>query len=177
MNILIFSIISIFVILIIFLMFKGNKKVKKKSYVSTANKKEFDFLNLNEVKIPEKIKEIDIEEILENIQERFKIFTILEYLNKKDDELYDSEWNSWEIGLFIYALQSKRNFLIPEPKTVFHKSILVLSKKQIEEEVKNILIKFTKISLKESIDLKSQIIWSPREVSVIFYYFVLVREF
>lgn len=177
MNNFIFFIIPILIAPIIFLIFKGNKKTKKINYVSSSNKKNFDFLGIDDVKIPEKIKELDIEEVLENIQERFKIFTILKYLDKKEDDLYDSEWNSWEMGLFIYALQSKRNFLIPEPTTVFHKVICNLNKKQVEEELKNIFLKFNKISLKESIALKSQIIWSPREVSIILYYFVLVREF
>lgn len=178
MNIAILLIVLILVILVLFLLFNSkNTKTKQKSHHSNQIKKANETFNIYLAEIPDKVQELEMEEILQNIAERFEVFKMLKYLNKKDTELHINEWNSWEVSQLIYALQEERNILIPEPSTIFHKSILKMTKKEIDEEMINIVLKLNKIQLKEPIQLKNHVVWTAREISMIFYYFILIREF
>ena len=127
MNNFIFFIIPILIAPIIFLIFKGNKKTKKINYVSSSNKKNFDFLGIDDVKIPEKIKELDIEEVLENIQERFKIFTILKYLDKKEDDLRSQHQSDHFQREFPCSQRSDRKSGGPRQWTVLHPGSFLLT--------------------------------------------------
>lgn len=176
MNILIFFIIFILIIILLFFVFKSKTTVNKKNK-HLLTKRVIQNFDIYSAKIPKKIKELDTDTLLEIISERFKVFTVLDYASKKENELYEKEWNSWEVSIFIYMLQKNRNILIPEPQNLFHKSILRLNKKQVEQELKNIVLKYNKISTNEPFTLKNQIIWSKKEISIIFYYFVLIKEF
>lgn len=87
------------------------------------------------------------------------------------------EWNSWEISQLLYLLQLNRNILMPDCKEVLHPSILEFTKEHVINETKYIILKYNRsVTKDESLFLKNQIIWSAKEVSVIFYYLSLIKN-
>ena len=181
-----FSFVLVTIILTIFIglffLIKNSKNKINKDESNGKNNKNFinySSLDLNYIKLPSKVKEsIEPTELIKSTTELYKIFKSLDYLKKEMVELETKlEWNSWEISQFLYLLQLNRNILMQDCEVILHKSILKFTKEQVINEMKYIILKYNKsVSKNEVFFLKNQLIWSAKEVSVIFYYLSLIKK-
>lgn len=156
---------------------EGKENFKKSS--SVKNQINQNLVDLSNIKIPYKVKEeIALSTLIKSTTELYKIFKSLDYTRKTKDELLTTiEWNNWEVSQFLYLLQSNRNILMQDYEELFHSSIINLSKEQIINEVKYIILKFNKsVTENEILSLKKQVIWSAKEVSIILYYLSLSKK-
>lgn len=175
-------IIAIVILLIfislIFFMKKSNNKIGKNKKIDKSFTNN-NSLDLNNIKVASKIKEtFNSSELIASTTELYKIFKSLDYKKKTSVELGNQlEWNSWEISQLLYLLQLNRNILMPDCEEVLHPSILEFTKEHVINETKYIILKYNRsVTKDESLFLKNQIIWSAKEVSVIFYYLSLIKN-
>lgn len=175
-------IIAIIVLLIFIGLFlfmkKSNNTIGKNKKINKGftNHNSLDF---NAIKLAPKIKEtINSSELINSTTELYKIFKSLDYKKKTSVELGNQhEWNSWEISQLLYLLQLNRNILMPDCEEVLHPSILEFTKEHVINEIKSIILKYNRsITKDESLFLKNQVIWSAKEVSIIFYYLSLIKS-
>lgn len=178
-----YIILSVVIIILICGLFfvKKSKSNKNINTFNSKNNKNFIIygsLDLNNIKLPSKFKEnMDSDELINSSTELYKIFKSLDYLKKDIKEIETKvEWNSWEISQLLYLLQLNRNILMQDCKEILHDSILKYTKEQVINEMKYIILKYNKsVTKNETLFLKNQVIWSAKEVSIIFYHLSLVK--
>lgn len=149
---------------------KKRININKKIHVKNS-------IDLNVIKIPSKIKEIDSLSLIKLTTELYKIFKSLAYITKDNNELNSStEWNNYEVSLFLSLIQNNKNIPMQNSHEIFHSSILSLTKEQVIGELKTIVTKYNKSISKDNISfLKNQVIWSAKEISIILYYLSLKK--
>lgn len=178
-----YIILSIAIIIFICTLFFMKRSTNKENKNGNSGKNNKNFmiyssLDLNNIKLPSKVKEtIDSQELIKSTTELYKIFKSLDYIKKDPHELETKiEWNSWEISQFLYLLQLNRNILMQDSKELLHSSILKFTKEQVINEMKYIILKYNKLLTKnEVLFLKNQVVWSAKKVSIIFYYLSLIK--
>lgn len=177
-----YIILSVVVIFIGILFFVRNSKSSKNiDTIDNKNTKNFiinSYVDLNNIKLPSKFKEnMNSDELINSSTELYKIFKSLDYLKKDIKEIETKlEWNSWEISQLLYLLQLNRNILMQDCKEILHDSILKFTKEQVINEMKYIILKYNKsVAKNEALFLKNQVIWSAKEVSIIFYYLSIIK--
>ncbi len=175
------STIILIIFISLFFLIKNSKSKNNKDVANGKNNRNFinySSLDLNYIKLPSKVKEnIEPSELIKSTTELYKIFKSLDYLKKEMVELETKlEWNSWEISQLLYLLQSNRNILMQDYKEILHNSILKYTKEQVINEMKYIILKYNKSTTKDEVFfLKNQVIWSAKEVSIIFYYLSIIK--
>jgi hypothetical protein len=179
MNMLLLAIILILlvicVILIILLIRRNTQEVVENNSSTNLPEKNIDIID---IQIPKKIEEMGHHLLFQSCLKVFESFKALDYASKSEKILDNIEWHSWQISLLIALLQSDKDFFIPSMKKVFHPSILNRSSSTIENDMQKILKKYEDNVniLKSRDDLSKDIIWSCKEVSIIFYYMVIIKN-
>lgn len=180
MTVLLFSIIAglliICVILLILLLKKGNKSKNFERYSTDYETRQLDIFS---IKFPKKIDEMGHHLLFQACVKVFESFKALEYSKKSDHVLNNYEWHTWQISLLLSLIQRDQDFFIPNPKNLFHEVILSKSLKSIKNDFDTILVKYEEnVNLNKSRDeLCKELIWSAKEVSIIFYYMLNSKEF
>lgn len=156
-------------ITLLFLLLERNKK--RKVVVNEVNKARIEIDNID---LPRKIKNMPHHILFQACTKIFDLFVTLDYASKSRKILNNFEWHSWQVSLLLALVQSDKSFFIPNSKKLFHKIILDKSVKVIDEDMQRILYKYEKnVNINKNRDeLSKDIIWSPREVSIIFSYMI-----
>ena len=179
----IFLILSVCtVLLLVFLtMFLVPKKANNKNIRKMANKNFHETVSksvdVSFLKIPKRIREMEPSLLYKDCKNLFDNFRVLKYNKKEKADLYLIEWNNWEVFMLIGLIKINKDMFISNPEEVLHPSISQLSKSELFREMNRIFLKYNKIDKDFTYDiLRSQINWSAREVSVIFYYLSVYKN-
>lgn len=172
------AIILICLVYIIVLLNKESKNKKNITETSSNNSRinsSTKVLDLDKLSIPLKIKELDIHTLFQSCVSVYDSFKALDYNKKLERKLDVLEWHNWQVSLLLALMKEHKNVFIPQPNKVFHKLILEMSYEQVESEFRRILLKYENYTdiKKTREDLREQVIWSAREVSIIFYFMTI----
>lgn len=127
---------------------------------------------------PNNIEKMDYHFLVKTCMSIFDSFKALNYKNSDEKVLAQIEWHSWQISLLLSLLQQNGKLFLVELKEYTPSTILEMPKENIESEINRIQKKYYEnVNINRSRDqLSKDIIWSVREVSLIFYYLTLSRK-
>jgi len=123
----------------------------------------------------EKMTEFLISSIVRKV---YEVYVKFDYKNATDDQLDEREWHSWQVSMLLKLYKFNQEFYIPKQKEVFPKSILDMNLKTLEDYINSLIIKYdNNVDISKSKDLLcSDVIWTTRDVSILFYYLSKYRE-
>ncbi len=172
--------IGIIILLLAICIFLVILLMKKKS-TNQTNKSDLikeDF-SKDEKKLifPKKIEEMGYHSLVKSCVIIFDSFKALNYSKKNEKILSNVEWHSWQISLLLSLLQRDGDLFVPDIKSIIHQSIIDRSLNYLESEIKKIENKYYEnVNISKSRDdLSKDVIWTVKEVSIIFYYMSLVK--
>lgn len=164
------TIILVIAVLLLVLLLKINSKDEniEKSSDNGISKG----LLLNDILLPKKISQIDHFSLSKASKQVFESFKALDYASKPSAKLDKIEWHTWQVSLLIAMIKAKKGFFVPSNDSLFHEVILSSTKNSIVETTQRIIDKYNNhIDINKSRDELSQdILWSSKEVSILFYY-------
>lgn len=172
---LVLVLLVICIILLILLVNKNKKKIAKSDTVILDDGKYIDILD---IEIPKKIEDMGHHLLFQACYKVYDSFKALDYPSKTEKVLYEKEWHTWQVSLLLALLQIDKEFFIPNPKKTFHSIILEKSKENIENDMQKILKKYQQNVniLKSRDELSNDVIWTSEEVSIIFYYMLIIKK-
>ena len=123
----------------------------------------------------EKMTEFLISSIVRKI---YEVYVKFDYKNATDEQLNEKEWHSWQVSMLLKLYKFNQEFYIPNQKEVFPESILEMNLKFLEDYINSLIIKYdNNVDISKSKDLLcSDVIWTTRDVSILFYYLSKYRE-
>eukprot|EP01155_Anaeramoeba_flamelloides_P015699 Anaeramoba_flamelloidesa358726_26.p1 GENE.a358726_26~~a358726_26.p1 ORF type:complete len:175 (-),score=15.09 a358726_26:14-538(-) len=123
--------------------------------------------------LPEEMRYIDLKTIRKIMHSIIQTYKMLEYSKKKDSELSEKEWHSWQVGIMFKLYQSgDRVFIGKEDREkIFPKDVLKGGESSAERVVENLAQKYSiKVNLKANKDaLCRDFSWNAREVGNLLY--------
>lgn len=178
MNITVISFIVIIVLLFSILIYllnvnqNINKKVNKdvkRDYKRVSS--DLIVIDLNTVNFPKNIENMNFDSLYKACKVVFDSFKALDYANKFAGTLEKTEWHSWQVSIILRYLKTNNKFFIPNNIKVFHDVISDLSKTELDQEIQRIYRKYVdNVNIYRSRDeLSKDIMWTARDVSIIFY--------
>jgi hypothetical protein len=178
--VLVFCIVIILVGLVLFLIFskkRTNHVKNEKLEELDKNPKHSRNSQISSLKIHKKIVEMEVSLLQKDCKKLFDNFKSLAYTKKNKQDLALVEWNNWEIFLLMGLIKMDKDMFISNPHEVLHSSIAQLSKSEVVSHMNVIFDKYNKLDKDLTSDvLRSQIKWSPIEVSTIFYYLSIYKN-
>ena len=123
----------------------------------------------------EKMTEFLISSIVRKI---YDVYVKFDYKKANDDQLDEKEWHTWQVSMLLKLYKFNQEFYIPHPKEIFPKSILEMDLKTLEDYANSLVIKYdNNVDITKSKDLLClDVIWTTRDVSIMFYYMSKYRE-
>ena len=117
----------------------------------------------------EKMTEFLISSIVRKV---YEVYVKFNYKNAGDEQLDEREWHSWQVSMLLKLYKFNQEFYIPNQKEIFHKSILEMDLKSLESYVNSLVVKYdNSVDISKSKDLLcSDVIWTTRDVSILFCY-------
>lgn len=177
----VFVLLVIILVCVIYIFILLNKKSNNSANSTIEDKKNDEYksrgkvVDLKNLVLPIKIKELNSHTLFQSCVSVYDSFKALDYNKKAERKLDVLEWHNWQVSMLLALMKEHKNIFIPQPNKVFHQMILEMSEEQLESEFKRILIKYENSTdfRKSREDLREQIIWSAREVSIIFYFMLV----
>ena len=163
-----FLILILLVLIIIFLIFtQSESKNKKDTTINIKNR----VITFEDISFPRKIEKMDYSSLSHSCKVIFDSFKALDYVNKEANSLDKIEWHTWQVSLLLAFMKVYINFFISDNKNLFHNVILELSEKDIDIEIQKILKRYVNhVNIDKNRDeLSKDIVWSARDISIIFY--------
>jgi len=123
----------------------------------------------------EKMTEFLVSSIVRKI---YDVYVKFDYKTANDDQLDEKEWHSWQVSMLLKLYKFNQEFYIPNQKEIFPKSILAMDLKSLEDYANSLVIKYdNNVDITKSKDfLCLDVIWTTRDVSIMFYYMSKYRE-
>lgn len=162
--------VILLIIIVIFILMNDNSSNKSKNNsnkTTESNSKIF----IKDIEFPKSIEQMSHTSLSQITKGMFDSYNALDYSNKSGNALEKAEWHSWQVSILLVFLKVYQEFFVPYDKKIFHSSILNLSEEVLKNEIQKIFRKYkNNVNIKKSRDtLSNEIIWSPREVSIILY--------
>jgi len=112
------------------------------------------------------------------VRKVFEVYVKFDYKNASEDKLDEKEWHSWQVSMLLKLYKFNQEFYIPKQKEIFPKSVLAMDIKTLEDYINSLVVKYdNNVDITKSKDLLcSDVIWTTRDVSVLFYYLSKYRE-
>jgi hypothetical protein len=144
-------------------------------YESTDNKKEKESLNLV---FHNNIEKMDYHLLVKTCMLIFDSYKALDYKNSDEKVLAQIEWHSWQVSLLLSLIQKNGQLFLPDLKNHIPSTILQMPKESVEFEINRIKKKYYEnVNISKNRDqLSKHVIWSVKEVSLIFYYLTFSRN-
>ena len=154
-------------VFVIYKFFMSSKIEEKENIVESKESIEIDFLPL-----PKAISRMSNDTVFSIVRKIHQVFVKFDYKYVKEDRLDEKEWHTWQISMLLKLYKNDKDYFIPHPKKIFHPSILELDMKSLESLVHTLLLKYRNHvnSTKTKDELCKDIIWTSREISVLFYF-------
>ena len=165
-------VILIIVILLLVILFNINNESKNSKKSSSINTNISPVLVVKNIMLPIKISQMDYFSLSKAAKQVFESFKALDYVNKPSSKLDKIEWHTWQVSLLMAMFKSNKGFFVPNDDSLFHELILNSNKDLIVQSTQKIIDKYNNnIDVNKSRDeLSHDIIWSSKEVSILFYY-------
>ena len=160
-------IIMISLLIILFYLLSINKNTKKIS--TEENIKNID---INSIMFPKNIENLNAESLQNASKVIFESYKSLGYVNKLPSSLDKIEWHTWQVSILLVFLRNKTKILILEKNEyIFNNVILELNEATKNKELQKIYNKYlNRVNIYKNRDnLSRDVIWTAREVSIIFY--------
>ncbi len=174
-----FVILLLIVLVIIFIIFIQSKEEN----INQKNNHNFtiknDQISLDNLALPRKIEKLDYSSLFQACRVVFDSFKALNYTNKEISNLDKLEWHSWQISLLLAFMKVYNSTFIPYNKNLFHNAILELKDKDIDFEIERIIKKYSNhVNIdKPRDDLSKDLVWTARDVSIIFYTIMINKKY
>ena len=167
--IIVIIVIAILLLLILINISSQNKSSNKSSNTNISAPKN---LVVENIMLPKKISQMDDYSLTKAAKQVFESFKALDYASKSPSKLDKIEWHTWQVSLLMAMFKQNKFLFVSNDDSLFHDLILNSNKNLIVQSTQKIIDKYNNhINLNKSRDELSQdIIWSSREVSILFYY-------
>ena len=151
---------------------QNNSTKKSTNKSSNTNSSTSTKLIVKNIILPNKISQMDHFSLSKASKQVFESFKALDYANNPPSKLDKIEWHTWQVSLLIALLKENKGFFVPNNDSLFHKVILSTNKNSIVQSTQKIVNKYNNnINVNKSRDeLSRDIIWTSKEVSILFYY-------
>lgn len=141
-------------------------------------KEDKEVITIKNLELPtpiEKMTEFLISSIVRKV---YSVFVKFEYHKMSEDELLEKQWHTWQVSMLFMLYKYDQEFYIANKEQVFHKSIYELDLKSLESLVHDLIIKYQNNVMisKSKDDHCKDILWSIRDVSLLFYFLSKYRE-
>lgn len=165
-------------VLLYLLLSKDSKKVKVNQPVVVNNVVKEKYIDIQDLEFPKKITSMGHHLLTQSCLKVFDSFKFLDYANKNEKVLNNIEWHSWQVSLLLSLIQRDGEFFIPKPQQLIHNSISNKPMSYIENYMQRIFRKYeNSVNIDSTRDiLSNDVIWSVKEVSVIFYYMANLKK-
>lgn len=132
---------------------------------------------ISTLKFPRRIELLGDHLLLQACINIFETFKALEYAKKNDFILNNYEWHSWQVSLLLSFIQREEHIFIPNTKNLFHKIITDKPLVTVKRDFELLIEKYqSSVNIHKTRDeLSKDLIWSAKEVSIIFYYMLNVK--
>ena len=162
-------------LLIYFLFIEVLKFLGGDSVVEVEKKEEMSIEFLHFPPEIEKMSEFLISSIVRKI---YDVYAKFDYKNALEDKLDEKEWHTWQISMLLKLYKYNQEFYISNKEEIFHKSILELDLKSLKSLTHSLVIKYeNNVMISKSKDaLCKDVIWTVRDVSILFCYLSKYRE-
>ncbi len=177
MNLIFIGFIVVVVVLILFLIYFLLKSDNNTSNYKT-NETVISEIVIHSISLPKKIETMGYASLYNACKVVFESFRALAYDKKTARDLDKIEWHTWQVSMLIGFLKINREFFVAYDKNIFHEVILGLNQTEIKEETQRIFRKYKeRVNIDKSRDdLRDEIIWTAREVSIILYHMMKKKE-
>lgn len=156
------------VLFYLLIMSKNIKKESKKNY----QKDEIIIIDVNSISFPKNIEQMNFDSLFKSCKVIFDSYKALSYVDKLAGSLDKIEWHTWQVSILLVFLKRKTKFFVSEDnEKLFNSLILELNETQMNQDMQRIYRKYLeKVNIHKNRDnLSKDIIWSARDVSIIFY--------
>lgn len=179
MNIFLLVIIFLLLAICIILLYILFNRIKQPKEVKPKEIYKIDEISIWEIQVPKKIENMEHHILFQSCLKVFEVFKALKYPSKDERILDNIEWHSWQVSLLLTLLKTDKSFFIPNPQNNFHKVLLNKPISYIDTQMQKILNKYqNSVNINSSRDILSKdIIWSAKEVSIIFLYMINSSSF
>ena len=165
-------VIIVIAILLLFILINISSQNKSSNKSSNTNISAPRNLVVENIMLPKKISQMDDYSLTKAAKQVFESFKALDYASKSPSKLDKIEWHTWQVSLLMAMFKQNKFLFVPNNDSLFHDLILNSNKNLVVQSTQKIIDKYNNhINLNKSRDELSQdIIWSSREVSILFYY-------
>lgn len=163
-------------LLIYFLIREIFKYLNGEQTIITEDDKEV--INIERLPLPKPIEEMTEFLIASICRKIYEVYVKFDYVNATEEQLLEKQWHTWQVSMLLKLYKYNQEFYIPSREHVLHKSLVSLNLKSLEGLVHDILIKYknnVRISQSKD-DLCKDIIWSVRDVTILFCFLSKYRE-
>lgn len=158
------------IVLFIPIFFYRKKRNKQKMQIKKHKIKQHIYIEA--ISLPSKIEDMHISKVFEITKKIFHTFYILDLKHLSEKEFDKKEWHTWQISILFKLYKLKKEFFIVNKKEIFHPIILQLDKESLHSLVQTILLKYKNyVNINKTKDfLSKEVIWSNKEISILFYF-------
>lgn len=182
-NYIIYAAIALVVLLIILLIFLiskmsgGSKAPTKKTYKSSPSGS-LQLVHIQAIELPKQVESISKREIPSIVSKIFRVYEKLDY-KTNIREFTKAQWHTWQVSLMLKMYKAGHGMFIPNPEAVFPEELTNKSDKDLRQIMNDILNKYKRdVEPHRNRDFLSRdIIWSGRDVAIIFYFLSRYQNF
>ena len=182
-NYIIYAAIALVVLLIILLIFlianlSGGKKAPAKKKYSSNSSGPLQLVHIQSIELPKQVESISKREIPSVVSKIFRVYEKLDYKTNVR-EFTKAQWHTWQVSLMLKMYKSGQDMFIPNPEAVFPEELTTKSDKDLRQIMNDILNKYKRdVEPHRNRDFLSRdIIWSGRDVAIIFYFLSRYQSF
>lgn len=160
-----FFVLGILIVIILIYLLSVNKN-------PTNSNNNLIKIDLYTIQLPKNIEQMNTDALLKATKVILDSYKSLDYVNKLPSNLDKIEWHTWQVSIILHFLKSENKLLIiNDNDKIFHNVLLELHETKIDQEMQRIFKKYLEnVNIyKNRDDLSKDIIWTARDVSIIFY--------
>jgi len=135
-------------------------------------------ITIQYLRLPKEIDKMTEFTVSSIVRKIFETYCKFDYKNATENQLEEKQWHTWQVSMIMKLYKFNQEFYIRNKESIFPEDILKLKPKSLESLAQSLVMKYdnsVKIS-KSKDDLCKDIIWTVRDVSVLFYYLSTYRE-
>lgn len=148
------------------------------SFEEPAKFEKTETISIAYLPLPKEIEQMTEFTVSSIVRKIFDTYTKFDYKNATEEQLDEKQWHSWQISMIMKLYKFNQEFYIRDKESIFPKSVLNLNMHSLESLAQSLVVKYNNsVVIAKSRDaLCKDIIWTVRDVSVLFYYLSKYRE-
>lgn len=137
-----------------------------------------EIISIETLPLPKPIEEMTEFLISSICRKIYEVYVKLDYINATEEQLLEKQWHTWQVSMLLKLYKYNQEFYIPSREHVLHKSLVSLDLKSLEGLTHDVLIKYknsVRISQSKD-DLCKDVVWTVRDVTILFCFLSKYRE-